>query len=387
MVTVSDVLVVGAGPVGLTTACQLARLGVPVRVVEALERPTTESRAVGVHARSMEMLAALGVLPRLEARGRRIARPRHARRPRPGRRGRASTLAGVPSRHPYVLDVPQPDTEAVLAERAAELGVVVERGRRADRRWPRTPTASRSPCGPATGSRPRASGWVVGADGGHSTTRAPRGHAPGGRLPRPALRHGRRRRRHPVPPGHHPDVHPPRRHGDPVPAGGRAAPGSCSSSTPPGADAGDPTLEQIQALADARMGGQVTVRNPRWLTYFEVHHAQVPRLPPRAGPPRGRRRPHPQPGRGAGHEHRHPGRRQPRLEARAGRAGPGGRGTARHLPRRAAPGRGRGRPHDHDDDRRRHGHGPGGRDPQRSPCSSSATSTGSGPPPPRRWPS
>ena len=61
------VLVVGAGPVGLTAACQLARLGVRVRVVEALERPTTESRAVGVHARSLEMLAALGVLPQLEA--------------------------------------------------------------------------------------------------------------------------------------------------------------------------------------------------------------------------------------------------------------------------------------------------------------------------------
>jgi hypothetical protein len=41
--------------------------------------------------------------------------------------------------------------------------------------------------------------------------------------------------------------------------------------------AGNPTLAQIQALADARMGGQVTVRNPRWMTYFEVHHAQVAR--------------------------------------------------------------------------------------------------------------
>jgi hypothetical protein len=39
----------------------------------------------------------------------------------------------------------------------------------------------------------------------------------------------------------------------------------------------EPTLEQIQKLADTRMTGRVTVRNPRWLTYFEVHHAQVPR--------------------------------------------------------------------------------------------------------------
>jgi 2-polyprenyl-6-methoxyphenol hydroxylase-like FAD-dependent oxidoreductase len=60
-----EVLVIGAGPVGLTAACQLARLGAAVRVVDALDRPTTESRAVGVHARSLEMLASLGVLPRL----------------------------------------------------------------------------------------------------------------------------------------------------------------------------------------------------------------------------------------------------------------------------------------------------------------------------------
>ena len=67
-----EVLVVGAGPVGLTAVCPLARLGVPVRVVEVLERPTTESRAVAVHARSMEMLAALDVLSRLEPLGRRV---------------------------------------------------------------------------------------------------------------------------------------------------------------------------------------------------------------------------------------------------------------------------------------------------------------------------
>src|SRR4051794_15879655 len=72
MNTTDEVLVVGAGPVGLTTACQLARHGVPVRVVDSLEQATTESRAVGVHARSLEMLAALGVLRQLESRGRRI---------------------------------------------------------------------------------------------------------------------------------------------------------------------------------------------------------------------------------------------------------------------------------------------------------------------------
>ncbi|MBV9919239.1 MAG: FAD-dependent monooxygenase [Pseudonocardia sp.] len=46
MNTSDTVLVVGAGPVGLTTACQLSRRGTTVRVIDTLEAPTTESRAV-----------------------------------------------------------------------------------------------------------------------------------------------------------------------------------------------------------------------------------------------------------------------------------------------------------------------------------------------------
>jgi 2-polyprenyl-6-methoxyphenol hydroxylase-like FAD-dependent oxidoreductase len=273
MNTTDEVLVVGAGPVGLTTACQLARYGVPVRVVDSLEQPTTESRAVGVHARSLEMLAALGVLPQLESRGRRI----DALEMLDGRTGATRAridVTGIPSRHPYVLDVPQPDTEAVLAERAAELGIVVERGvaltaltQDADG----VDVTLRSPNGKQT---TRVS-WVVGADGGHSTTRTLAGTKLEGGF------HGQHFAMADVdidttwPPDtirmfQHPDGM-----GILFPlAGDRAR--IMFFVDDPGAGAPDPTLEQIQALADARMGGGVRVRNPRWLTYFEVHHAQVP---------------------------------------------------------------------------------------------------------------
>ena len=116
MGTTDDVLVIGAGSVGLTTAGQLARLGVPVRVVDALAVPTTQSRAVAVHARSLEMLASLGVVPRMIARGRRMSGLAMV----DGRTGRARAhvdFTEIPSRHPYILDIAQPDTEAVLAER------------------------------------------------------------------------------------------------------------------------------------------------------------------------------------------------------------------------------------------------------------------------------
>ncbi|HYM56550.1 MAG TPA: FAD-dependent monooxygenase, partial [Solirubrobacteraceae bacterium] len=57
----NNVLVVGTGPVGLLLACELARRDVALRVIDKLPRPTTESRAIVVHARSLEMLERVGV--------------------------------------------------------------------------------------------------------------------------------------------------------------------------------------------------------------------------------------------------------------------------------------------------------------------------------------
>jgi 2-polyprenyl-6-methoxyphenol hydroxylase-like FAD-dependent oxidoreductase len=124
----------------------------------------------------MEMLAALGVLARLEPRGRRIA----ALEMVDGRTGRTrarTEFGGVPSRHPYVLDVAQPDTEEVLAERAAELGVVVQRGV-ALTALTQDADGLAATLRSRDGDRTVRVGWVVGANGGHSTTR----HLVGARL-------------------------------------------------------------------------------------------------------------------------------------------------------------------------------------------------------------
>jgi 2-polyprenyl-6-methoxyphenol hydroxylase-like FAD-dependent oxidoreductase len=54
-------MVVRAGPAGLVAAWELARHGVAVRVIDKLPAPATESRAIPVHARSLEMFDLMGV--------------------------------------------------------------------------------------------------------------------------------------------------------------------------------------------------------------------------------------------------------------------------------------------------------------------------------------
>lgn len=57
----SAVLIVGAGPTGLTMAIELARRGVAVRIVDGAAAPTTETRALGVQPRTLELFEKLGL--------------------------------------------------------------------------------------------------------------------------------------------------------------------------------------------------------------------------------------------------------------------------------------------------------------------------------------
>ena len=116
----TDVLIVGAGPTGLTLAGDLARAGVRHMVLERRSAEPNTTRAFGVHARTLEQLDVRGVADELVATGLRVQ----------GIRLYGLTevsLSSVPSRFPFVLVTPQYETERVLAGRGVEVtsGVAV----------------------------------------------------------------------------------------------------------------------------------------------------------------------------------------------------------------------------------------------------------------------
>ena len=67
----TDVLIVGAGPTGLMLANQLGRRGIRVTIIDRHSGPAQQSRAMAVHARTLEIYAKLGIADRALELGRR----------------------------------------------------------------------------------------------------------------------------------------------------------------------------------------------------------------------------------------------------------------------------------------------------------------------------
>jgi 2-polyprenyl-6-methoxyphenol hydroxylase-like FAD-dependent oxidoreductase len=267
-----DVLVVGAGPVGLVAAAELARHGVAVRIIDKLAQPTNESRAIAVHARSLDMLERMGAVNELIGTGVKAkAMELYSGRDKLFR----VPLDSLDTAYPFSLNTPQTETERVLTRHLNSLGVTVERGVEL------TQLAQHGEAVQVTFRHTDGTvedievPWVIGADGAHSPVRHLLGaklagsfvgerfllgdvdaehnldtdamftfFAPGGPVLAMPMRDGRAR----------------------VMAQVHDAPGTPMNL--------HPTLQQLQEVLDERVGG-IKLLKGHWLTSFELHHAQV----------------------------------------------------------------------------------------------------------------
>ncbi|MHB9757735.1 FAD-dependent oxidoreductase [Streptomyces sp. BYX5S] len=165
-----QVLIAGAGPVGLTAAHELARRGLRVRLVDAAPGPARTSRAVATHPRTLETYDQMGVVDAMLARGRRNrAFTMYAE----GRRlvRLQADYASMPTAYPFTLVIAQTETEAVLREAVARLGVEVEWGVRLTG-FAQHEDGVRVTLEDTEGRQQTVdTSWLVGCDGGHSTVR------------------------------------------------------------------------------------------------------------------------------------------------------------------------------------------------------------------------
>jgi 2-polyprenyl-6-methoxyphenol hydroxylase-like FAD-dependent oxidoreductase len=163
-----DVLIVGAGPVGLTAAAALDYQGVKCRIIDMAAAPSEKSKALVVWSRTLELLDKLGLAETFVAAGMKIngASMYHA-----GERVVHIQLTGSDSPFGFPLMIPQNVTERLLTEHLTGRGVTIERqveltnfGEQADRVVCQLRNANGSE---ETLEVP----WVVGCDGAHSTVR------------------------------------------------------------------------------------------------------------------------------------------------------------------------------------------------------------------------
>ncbi|HEY1723336.1 MAG TPA: FAD-dependent monooxygenase [Magnetospirillaceae bacterium] len=271
-VTHSTVLIVGAGPVGLTLATELVRLGVDTRIVEKASAPTALSKALVVWPRTLELLRRAGYAEQMHQAGREI---RRAALFAGARRIGQIAFDGVATPYPFALFIPQSETERLLGALLERLGGAIERQvelttfaaradgveaqlRHADGRI-ETITAD----------------YLVGCDGAHSAVRHGLGTDFAGVSEQGTWILG--------------DVRVSSLEADhlglfwhatgvlavfPM-TGGRCRIIADLGERPDVDTAGEPTLALLQSVLDQRGPGGATASDPQWLSFFKINERKV----------------------------------------------------------------------------------------------------------------
>ncbi len=263
------ILVVGAGPTGLTLACELARHGAPVRIVDKAPGIASQARATGVHSRTLEVFQQMGIVEPILAQGQRIAAMNQYMN---GERIRRIEFAAIDSPFPFTLVLEQWRTERALEELLGRYGLAVERScelvaledrldgvrarlRRADGEEELLETP-----------------WLVGCDGAHSAVRHHnRDHFIGDADP--TLYAIGDVVVDPPPPAAEMHVFLTRMGAAmlfPLPEGRHLL--MANLEAPEQEPAEPPSIEELQDLVAQRVPGAPRLKDPRWRSRFRIHY-------------------------------------------------------------------------------------------------------------------
>ena len=163
MIQNKEILVVGAGPVGLAAAIEIKRRGGTPRIIDSDDAPNPNSRALAINPRTLDLLGPSGAAQKLLAAGIKIRKLVVRRNEKIIAQ---LDLSIIPHRYNFLLSLAQHETEIILAETLAEMGIPVERnlGLVSLEMTPR-------PCARLSNGETYLPDMIIGADGAHSVVR------------------------------------------------------------------------------------------------------------------------------------------------------------------------------------------------------------------------
>jgi 2-polyprenyl-6-methoxyphenol hydroxylase-like FAD-dependent oxidoreductase len=269
------ILIVGAGPVGLTMAVELARFGIATRLIDRAAHATETSKALVIWSRTLELMERAGYVRTFIECG---AQAHAAALHQGGKVLARAAFDQVSSRYNFALMIPQRDTERLLTAQAEKLGVTIER---------QVELSGFAEADDGIDAHLRhADGheevfktpWLMGCDGAHSAVRHTLGvEFQGDTRVDDFLLADVRLEGADVPPSDEVSIY---FHRDgpfvvfPM-LDGRARVIASAGKTDPQHPRSDPTLAEVQKLADVRAGADFRLFDPVWLAVFRINERKV----------------------------------------------------------------------------------------------------------------